>query len=198
MGTRAFAAGARRAAFTLIEIMVVVIILAVLAGALIPNLAGSMGTARLDTAAHQVADLIDYGYHAASATGRVHALVFDSDRRGFQMVAEVEPELDDWFSAVGPPRLEPVSVPGLTTRALPEGIRLDRIEVFEDELVEGEYDTIRVLFFPDGTTEFANLYLTDPSGEARLVELNGFSGAVTISRPDPETEGEQGEEYEQQ
>ena len=113
------------------------------------------------------------------------------------MVAEVAPELEDRLSAGGPPRLEPVSVPGLTTRAWPEEIRLERIEVFEDELVKGDYDTIRVLFFPDGTTEFANLYLTDPSGEARLVELNGFSGAVTVSRPERETEGEVDEGYEQ-
>lgn len=175
--------------FTLIEVMVVVIILAVVAGAILPTMMSSIGTTKLDTAASQIGGIMDFCYSSASATGRVHGLIFNSDKRRFQVVAEADPDPEAPASLFEPPQLVPVSLPGLLDRELPEDLILESVEAFEEDLLTGENDEARILFFPDGTTEFANLYLTDSAGEQRVVELNGFNGVVTISVPEPEEEG---------
>jgi prepilin-type N-terminal cleavage/methylation domain-containing protein len=177
---------ASRRGFTLIEVMIVVIILAVIAGAIIPNVASSIGSTRLEAAASQVGSVLEFCYSAASGTGRTHGLVFDGDGRRFQVVAEVPPDPEQSSGVMETPVLEPVSLPGLLSRQLPEGIVLESVAAFETDLLQGENNQVRILFFPDGTTEFANLYLSDASGEQRLIEVNGFNGVVTISVPAPE------------
>ncbi len=170
-------------AFTLIEIMVVIVVLAIAAAAIVPNMAGSLATTRLEDAARQVADLMDYAGNAARATGRVHGLVFEPDGRRFTLVREVPPPPEAGLGQ--PPTLEAIKLPGPLARELPESIVLASVAVFERDLIGGEEDQVRILFFPDGTTEFATLYLTDPHGDERYVSLNGLSGTVEIeSRAD--------------
>lgn len=175
--------------FTLLEIMVVVIILAVLSATIAPNLWSSIGTTRLQTGADQVASMMDYCYHAAAATGRVHGVVFDAEGKAYRVVAEAppDPDMDD---PEEPPRLERVELPGLLGGPLPEGVRLSDASFFEEDLSKDEEDQTRILFFPDGTTEFAVLTLSDASGDARVITLNGISGAITVRRTTIEGESE--------
>ena len=172
-----------RGGFTLIELMVVIIVIGIVAGAIIPNMAGSIGTIRLDGAAGRVAALLDYCYNAANSSGRVHGLLFDAEGRRFQVVAEYVPDPAYWTGAYEEPRLESIRLPGLLDSALPEGIVLSGVGAFEDDLIFTEDGGVRILFFPDGTTEFATLYLADTRGEERYVSINGVSGTVTITNP---------------
>lgn len=185
----------RLAAFTLIEVMVVIIIISIMAGAVIPNLGGSMGTVRLKAGAREIADLMDFCYQSAVASGRVHALVFEEDGRRYEVVAE-RPDETGSFNPDAPPMLDPVSLPGNFDRTLPEEIAIHSMYVFETDLVRDEEGRLRVLFFPDGTTEFATLYLEDASGRRQSVEINGMSGEIRVGPAEPPGASEGDEEDE--
>jgi type II secretion system protein H len=173
--------------FTLVEIMVVVIVLAVVAGAVVPNFQSAVASLRLESACRRLAGLLDYCGQAARATGQVHGLIFSGDGVHYQAVCEVPPD-EDSGDEDQTPRLEPAPLPADLDRRLAEGVRLTGAEFFEEDLAKQEGGGIRILFFPDGTTEFASLRLRSTKGEERTLQLNGVSGTVTISEARPAAE----------
>ena len=179
-------------AFTLVELMVVIIVLAVIAGAVVPNLSAPLETTRLDAAARRVADLMDYCYANAAATGRVHGLIYLPGARRFEIVAE-EPIDPQSPSSDQPPELVPAILPGLLNDPLPEGVLIESAGVYEDDLDVVNEERLRLLFFPDGTTEFATLSLVNDAGDRREVRLGGVSGTITIVTPEPDQTTDEGD-----
>jgi hypothetical protein len=47
---------------------------------------------------------------------------------------------------------------------------------------------LRLLFFPDGTAEFARVTLLDDAGDQCVVALDGLTGTVTVGRVEPATD----------
>lgn len=243
---RPLPAGSARG-FTIIEIMVVIVLIGIIAGMVLPQLGGSSDSVRLDAAAHRVGDMMDFCYHAAASSGKVHALLFDVPLRRMDVVCEsatpppeqgsesggaaadplaatqaaaesaaAQPEqpapapADASASATGeltentgasaaagtalavpdpdaPINLVPVSIPGYMDHTLPEGIALSATETYEPELSQGENEgQFKILFFPDGTTEFARIELSVATGQRRQVFLNGLDGHVIVTNPDEE------------
>lgn len=246
----------RPSGFTLIELMVVVILIGVIAAMVIPELGGSAETVRLDAATRRLSDMMDFCYHSAASSGRVHALLFDQTARCFDVVSEpaapaaadagtsasatgeASPVADgatatDGAAAPAPaPAPTPaadgadgasdaaasagadasatgssttaatgvadqaaqlglvrVPIPGFLDRTLPEGVALSGMETYETDLSTGETEgQFRILFFPDGTTEFAKVELSIASGPRRVLVLNGING--TVSTFDPDRHGE--------
>ena len=174
-----------RSAFTLIEVMVVVIVIAIVSASMVPALQGPARRVRLDSAARQIGELMNTCYFNACSTGRVHGLIFMADNRSFELVAEPLPDPDE-PEEFQDAHLEPIHLPGLTDIVLPEGIELQSVSAFADDLMVDEDDRIRILFFPDGTTEFASLYIGYEEGARRRIRLNGLSGTIRISDPDME------------
>ena len=173
-----------RSAFTLVELMVVIIVLGVIAAAVVPNLSGPLESTRLDAAARRVADLMDYCYANAAATGRVHGLIYLPGENRFEIVAE-EPLDPSSPPSDQPPELVPAVLPGLLNDPLPEGVVIESAAVYEDDLDAVNEERLRLLFFPDGTTEFAMLSIVNDAGDRREVRLGGVSGTITIVTPEP-------------
>lgn len=182
-------------AFTLVELMMVVIVLSVVAALTIPDIKSAANRARLDSGARRISDLCDLGYRSAVATGRVHALIFESDRRYYMLFSEgrqQNPVLGGASSSDssadpadpnGPPELTPVDTGGFGNE-MPDGVTIQSVKLANDVLSHDE-GRIRILFFPDGTTEFATIVLTDELGSKRLIKLNGISGVVSVDEPPP-------------
>ena len=206
-------------AFSLLELMIVVVIIALLAAMVVPELGGSSETVQLDAAAGRVADMMDFCYHNAVATGKIHALVFDQTMRRFDVVSEgsLPEEMDEsppdsgdapsgplaasasaaaGTTAAPPPSdapvaLVPVPIPGFVDKTLPEGIAIAGVETYETDLSAGDQEgQYRILFFPDGTTEFAKVELAEPSGARRQVFLNGLDGDIQIINPEANPDAE--------
>ncbi len=175
--------------FTLIEVLVVIVVLAIVAGVAIPDMGSAAATARLDAGARRVADLADWCYRSAIASGRVHALLIEDEGRSLQVVAESRPRptagepivpVGSSTPAGTPPELEPVSLPGMLGRSLPEGIRVSDASFYEEDLADQDPNRVRILFFPDGTTEFAGIELVGERGARRKVRINGLSGRINL------------------
>lgn len=176
-------------AFTLIELMMVVIVLSVVAALTIPDIKTAANRARLDGGARRIADLCDLGYRSAISTGRVHALIFENDRRHYALFAEGQPQApgENTDAAAepadpnGPPQLTPVDT-GTFGDEMPEGVLIESVRMASEVLGQDEGRT-RILFFADGTTEFATVILSDEIGDKRRIKLNGISGVVKIDEP---------------
>ncbi len=182
-----------RGAFTLVELMMVVIVLSVVAALTIPDIKSAANRARLDAGARRVADLCDLGYRSAVGTGRVHALIFEGDRRHYALYAEGRPQgaEDDAVGEAsgestdsgGQAQLTPVDTGGFG-KEMPEGVLILSVRMASEALAHDEGRT-RILFFPDGTTEFATVILGDELGSRRRIRLNGISGVVKVDEPAP-------------
>lgn len=204
--------------------MVVIVLIAILAGTLAPNFQGSISTLRLREAVERVVNAMDYCRYAAVGTRRVYGIVFSEDGFGFEIVAEPQklqnpeslslassnganPEEEAWMlpdlhdinplavereqsqdinSDSAMATLEPVRFDGPQSRKFPEGIRLSDYNFFEEGLAQTEEGDLRILFFPDGSSEFAALVLEAADGDRRKLSLNGVSGVIRVTRMRPE------------
>ena len=179
-------------AYTLLELMVVIIVIGIVTGVVVPSLQGSTGSVRLEAAARQLSDLMGYCYQSAVTTSRTHALLIDADGRHIRIAAEPggpppkEGEGQQDKDSSSTEEWEPVELPSADASLLPEGVTVTDVSAAEDELLAEGEDGIRILFFPDGTTEFASVILNDEGGDQREIYLNGLSGATQIVQPSPE------------
>lgn len=192
-------AKARRAGFTLIETLAVVLIFALLAGLALPNLGLRSGRA-LEDDATRLAATLEFGRQRAVMTGVPHRLIFDLDAGVYWLEWSVpEDEREEERSPLGPPEAametqQHASVPmeapraGATRfRALPGALggerRLDD-EVFAasvetpSELVEA--GRVEIRFERDGTSAPTELALANDAGQRMVLELGPLSDTVGI------------------
>jgi type II secretion system protein H len=178
---------------TLIELMVVIVVLGIVATMIVPTIGGSLGSMELKRATRDLGDLMDYCYHAAIDSGRVHALILDSEGRRFDIVAE---RLSEWAAdgtfdeqdlipAVGDPlepaELEPIAIPGYIDRVLPVGIRVAGVWAYDEEISASDQGRVQLLFFPDATAEFAVITLVNEEGDQCKVSIDGLSGLIEVT-----------------
>jgi type II secretion system protein H len=75
-----------RAGFTLVELMIVLVVLAIIAAVVLPNI-GSSADTQVTSAARVVAGDLELARSMALTTQRPHALVFRLDRAAYKVVA---------------------------------------------------------------------------------------------------------------
>jgi prepilin-type N-terminal cleavage/methylation domain-containing protein len=87
-----------------------------------------------------------------------------------------------------PPTLVPVAFPGDAQKELPRGVRLGATTTQDATLSDAGGGDLRLLFFPDGTAEFASVTLLNDDGDQCVIKLDGLSGTVTVGRVEPATD----------
>jgi len=91
-----------RAGFTLVELMIVLVVLAIIAAVVLPNI-GSGADAQVMSAARVVAGDLKLARSMALTTQQPHALVFRSDRAAYKVVANYLGEMYEGVDAVAHP-----------------------------------------------------------------------------------------------
>ena len=158
--------------FTLIELMVVLVIMALLATSIAPSVASGLQRNGLKTTRDKLCELLDFAY--MSAVTRRRPVVVNLDARRKLCWVSV--------SAVSLPWLEDRPGPKthvLATMTLPEAVQVTVIHGEESRLgVMATQVWETVTFRSDGRTEDAVIELTDVQGERLAIKVVGVTGEV--------------------
>jgi prepilin-type N-terminal cleavage/methylation domain-containing protein len=195
---RAQRAGRSRAAFTLIELLAVLLIVGLVAGLTLPNL--SLGAERaVLREAQELASSFAFARQRAVATGTPHRVVVDLDEAAYWL--EVAPEGPDPFQPVplatpvpgggqrkvqlaAPPQsaagFQPLPGPFGRARWLRDPVRFDSVETLAAGAVRS--GQVQIVFDADGTADPALLVLANEDGDAYSLRLARLADEVRIAR----------------
>ncbi len=174
--------------FTLIELMVVIVILAVMSGVMVGGMRGTFEDALLRTTARTVIDLCDNASNRAVSVHQPYVLRFDSvgghyllrpkaanpEEVGIKSGTDmaVEGELDNRIKLT-------IREPSEDTDA-PEDI--GEIQAERDRRARADVIT----FFPDGTADAREFVFQDRAGAELLLRLNPITSRVRIVETEAE------------
>jgi prepilin-type N-terminal cleavage/methylation domain-containing protein len=182
--------GVRARAFTLVEMIVVVVVMAILTALVIPEMRGSLEDALLRASAREVVDACGIAQSRAVSLNQVHRIRFDPvtghfqlERRvrgargggGFVRVRDVPDghgQIDDRISVQSRP-------PGLEAGGEAEGADAPRPRGMQ----EGRESAppMALVFHPDGTAEGDDIVLRDRSGFGLAVQVNPVTGRMRVT-----------------
>lgn len=176
--------GTHRRGFTLVEMLVVVVVIAILATVMVPSMRGTLEDALLRSSARQWVDVCGIAQSRAVSLNQIHRVRLDPatgqfflERRvrgargggGFVRVQDVPDgrgTLDERIT-VQRKNLEAESEPveGLRSAAAP---------------VEESSPPLAWIFHPDGTAEGGDLVMRDREGFGLMLQLNPVTGRVRL------------------
>ncbi len=184
----------RRGAFTLIEILAVVLILGLLATLLLPAI-GAGGGRRLRQQGDRIATTLELARQRAIVTGKPHRVVLDLEKGGFMvewLVTEARAfgGVDDDFGEeelpeidLSPPRedvLDYYPVPSLTFGGwefLENGFFFEGVDTTEGWIESGE---VYLVFDWDGVTDASQIVISDPDDRSLDLDVAPLLDTVRI------------------
>ncbi len=187
--------GRERRAFTLIELLAVLLIMTLVIGITLPNLSLRSERVVLD-AAERLAATLAYTRQRAVATGTKHRLVVDLDAAAYWI--ELWPEEASVFAAAAPlaPGAEreiqlaapqrgalefrPLAGPFGRPRLLADGVLFDSVETLAAGAVAA--GQVAIVFEGDGTADPALFVLVNESADVVEVQIARLADAIRIVR----------------
>jgi prepilin-type N-terminal cleavage/methylation domain-containing protein len=187
-----------RSAYTLLELLLALAVIAVLAGVTIPSALRMYADSKLSDAAEKVRNLVGQTRLHAINTGNQYQFRYEKDGRHFvQIPVEVPPQTDPNASTTSPTIPRPPSVLG----ELPEGMRFEAVTLTTDsttdptspplqpELFQGlpkAPDLVSlpwsapILYSADGSANDASWLVVDERKQSIKIDVRGLTGAASI------------------
>jgi type II secretion system protein H len=185
----------RRSAFTLIELLAVLLIMGLVAGLTLPNLSLRSERVVLGEAQQLAADLA-FTRQRAVATGTPHRVVVDLDNAGWWIEAWPEeagpfapvaaaPDGMQEIQLVAPPsgvgEPQPLAGPFGHPHPLPDGVAFESVETpaTSGPAAKGQ---VEIVFDGDGTADPALFVLANESGDVVRLQLSRLADEIRITR----------------
>jgi prepilin-type N-terminal cleavage/methylation domain-containing protein len=189
-----------RRGFSLVEIMVVVVIMAIAAGVALPTFVGSFRGAKLRVAARTLTMASRYARSTAVLQSQHMAMLLFTDHSEIELLrlqtradrsqqamfmdGRGDRRVDGLLGGDGRGSDAGASGPSLATesvRRLPDGIRIVQVEVGPQLRGSGGMDgAYWISFYPNGMTERFEITLEDDTGRQAVVSIDPISGRVKI------------------
>ena len=151
------------AGFSLLELLVVLMLLALLTAVVIPSLGRVLSTAKLKTSSREIAASIRLARSKAASEQQVYLLGFDLERN------EV--------------KLSSLNSTYRKSFELPDGVRLTKVSLLETP-VEQEAKDPFFYFMPNGNSQSFQVSLRNEQGRALRVVHNNLKGTPLIDDDD--------------
>jgi type II secretion system protein H len=155
-------------AFTLVELMVVMVIIGIIASVMVLEMGGSYEDALLRSNARKLIDLCDAASNRAIATHQAQTLKIDATSGKFLVRAKVT-------EAEGEDQIIEGELDKRITLMIREPERGEETEETEEPV---KRDTI--VFYPDGTADAREFLLRDRAGVELLLRMNPTTSRVRI------------------
>lgn len=153
---------ARRRGVTLIEMLIVVSLLALLAGITYPSVASGLDSLRLSSAAESIASFLNAGLNHAERR-RVPVMVDVAKSENALYLRSTEP---DWVR-----KLE-----------MPDGVLVHDVQPVPPAPPGEEHNLVRFLLYPGGTPPRIAVTVVNRRGAKRIVRVDPVTGVTEILR----------------
>jgi type II secretion system protein H len=178
-----------RAAFTLVELMIVVVVVAILSAVLVSEMKGTFEGELLHSTSRSLTGALGVAYRQSVTSNQPHRLRIDATKGRFM----IERRDTAGESASGFVPLENVSDANgsLDPRITVEITDTEDVEENEsstespaepgdEDAQEDQKDSTAILFMPDGTTEKREIHLRDRQGFGIALRLNPITARVKL------------------
>ncbi len=184
---------ARLGAFTLVELMVVLLVITIMSALIIPEMRGTFQEALLRSTARNLLDGCHLAYSQAISVHRVHRVRLDL-QDGHYFVEVREQGREGEAAGFAPVRKVP-GAQGVLDRRIAIELRPpppktdDQEEPEAPPLVEEKQPSAAaprevIRFYPDGTADAMELQLRDRQGFRLLLRVNPITARVEVAEPD--------------
>ena len=175
-----------RKGFTLLELLVVLVIISIAAAFVGPQVAGSMSTLTLKTAAKKVASSLRYARSQATSEGRPYFVLFDTDKGRLTIKSGQTATKEDKEKEAAEGEQDTGTSEGMADEAvkerfkvyaLPEGVRFDRVVSDKNEDIS---DVFQIIFFPNGGSSGGEVLLENDRGRRYNISVDFVTGTVRL------------------
>ena len=175
-----------RKGFTLLELLVVLVIISIAAAFVGPQVAGSMSTLTLKTAAKKVASSLRYARSQATSEGRPYFVLFDTDKGRLTIKSGQTATKEDKEKEAAEGEQDTGTSEGMADEAvketfkvyaLPEGVRFDKVVSDKNEDIS---DVFQIVFFPNGGSSGGEVLLENDRGRRYNISVDFVSGTVRL------------------
>lgn len=169
-------AGRHRAgAFTLIELLTVIVILVVMSAFLVPQFSGGTASSDAREAVDRLGGMMNLASSMAAADAQVYRLAWNDAEGRFWIEREPDPEQQ-------PGHFAPMRLSNLSMYQLPKTVHLRYLRVAEEvPAMANDQDLPPFIEFrPDGTSEKAVLVLDAADGDAWTLLLSAMTSRVRV------------------
>jgi len=175
-----------RKGFTLLELLVVLVIISIMAAFVGPQVAGSMSTLTLKTAAKKVASSLRYARSQATSESRPYFVLFDTDKgrltiKTGQKATNEDTEKEAAEGEQDEGRSEDMADEAVKKTfkvyALPEGVRFDKVVSYKNEDTS---DVFQIVFFPNGGSSGGEVLLENDRGRQYNISVDFVVGTVRL------------------
>ena len=180
--TRPRAAQPLKQGFTLIELMVVLMVMAILSTAIVPSLVAAMKQTGARSAATRVRDLLEFASTAAIARRQAVTVAFDVDRRACWV--SVRRTRLPWRQMEAEEDEEKQTLVSLQFSESVQMAMAREMTVERSQIEQSSADAIR--FWSDVTAETAIIEISEPEGATYLVGVVGTTGEVKLVEAEEE------------
>ena len=175
-----------RQAFTLIEVLLVVVIIMIITAVAIPSFARSFRGAKLRTAGRSLVMASRYARSVAVLQQVQTSLLFDSALGSYEIVSistgnESAKFLND---STGEQEEQPATVASILKRTLPEGVQFTGVRGTGEHEVPEIEGIFYVSYYPNGLCDAYEVGLVDDREKQMLMEVDPLSGKSTVTFSD--------------
>ena len=169
----------RQAGFSLIELTVVVLIIAIGATLAFISVEGFSPSARLKAAVRTLASTINYTRNQAITIGEILYLEYDLRGNRYRVIVPFVQDMDG--------RRDEGETSIVEWEELGQGIQFEGLVLADGDVRQTE--VVRIPFHPSGTTVGHIIYVQNQSEKTFSIEVNGLTGFVEFFNSRKELEG---------
>jgi len=180
--TLSFANPPARAAFTLIELTVVVVLIGILSALIIPEMRGSYEEALLRSTSRDLIDAFHVAYSRAVSFNQAHRFRFDPATHRYLLERRVwDNGREDYLPVRDVPGAEGQLDARISVHIRTSDDSVGTLPQNQTASTDASTEkTDELSFYPDGTTEAADVLLQDRQGFRLLLRLNPTTARVRV------------------